>query len=101
MGWHLRPKARGRGVAGQIGHALSHQAFVASDVDEVFIAAPAQFAGTIAVARRLGMTAVDDFDWVYGGVRLEVLRMSRADFHKIRPGVSLDHSYDPEGLGDW
>jgi hypothetical protein len=30
------------------------------------------------------MTAVDDFDWAHGGVRL-VLRMSRADLHKIRP----------------
>jgi hypothetical protein len=47
------------------------------------------------------MTAVDDFDWAHGGVRLEVLRMSRADLHKIRPGISMDNSYDPEGLGDW
>jgi RimJ/RimL family protein N-acetyltransferase len=101
MGWHLRPQARGRGVAGQIGHALAHQAFVAGDVDEVFVAAPAGNAGSINVARRLGMTAADDFDWAHGGVRLEVLRMSRADLHKIRPGVSLDSSYDPEGLGDW
>lgn len=82
-------------------HALAHEAFVASDVDEVFVAAPARYVGGIAVARRLGMTAVDDFDWEHGGVELEVLRMSRADLHKIRPGVSLDHSYDPDGLGDW
>jgi hypothetical protein len=27
--------------------------------------------------------------------------MRRADLHKIRPGISLDNSYDPEGLGDW
>jgi RimJ/RimL family protein N-acetyltransferase len=38
MGWHLRPEARGHGVAGQIGHALAHQAFLAGDVDEVFVA---------------------------------------------------------------
>jgi RimJ/RimL family protein N-acetyltransferase len=38
MGWHLRPEARGHGVAGQIGHALAHQAFLASDVDDVFVA---------------------------------------------------------------
>jgi RimJ/RimL family protein N-acetyltransferase len=101
MGWHLRPEVRGRGVAGQIGHALAHQAFLASDVDEVFVAAAAQNAGSLAVARRLGMTAVDDFDWARGGVRLEVLRMSRSDLHKIRPGISMDYSYDPEGLGDW
>jgi RimJ/RimL family protein N-acetyltransferase len=101
MGWHLRPEVRGRGVAGQIGHALAHQAFVMSDVDEVFVAAPARNVGTINVARRLGMTAVDDFDWAHGGVKLEVLQMSRADLHKIRPGISLDNSYDPDGLGDW
>ncbi|WP_426244708.1 GNAT family N-acetyltransferase [Nocardioides sp. LHG3406-4] len=101
MGWHLRPKARGRGVAGQIGHALAHQAFLASEVDEVFVAAPARNAGSIAVARRLGMTAVDDLAWTRGDVRLEVLRMGRADLHKIRPGISLDSSYDPEGLNDW
>lgn len=101
MGWHLRPEARGHGVAGQIGHALAHQAFLASDAEEVFVAAPAQNTSSLAVGRRLGMTAVDDFDWAHGGVRLEVLRMSRADLHKIRPGISMDDSYDPEGLGDW
>jgi RimJ/RimL family protein N-acetyltransferase len=101
MGWHLRPEVRGRGVAGRIGHALAHQALLASDVDEVFVAVPARNAGSIAVARRLGMTAIDDFDWAHGGVRPGVLRMSRADLHKIRPGISLDYSYDPEGLDDW
>jgi hypothetical protein len=43
------------------------------------------------------MTVVDHFDWAHHGVQLEVLRMSRADLHKIRPGVLLD-SYDPDGL---
>jgi hypothetical protein len=47
------------------------------------------------------MTAVDDFDWAHGGVRLEALRMSQAGLHKIRSGISLDYSYDPEGLDDW
>jgi hypothetical protein len=47
------------------------------------------------------MTAVDTFDWSHHGVRLEVLRMTRADLHNIRPGISLDDSYDPEGLDDW
>jgi RimJ/RimL family protein N-acetyltransferase len=101
MGWHLRPEARGRGVAGQIGHALAHQAFVASDYEEVFVVAPAQDTASLAVGRRLGMSAVDDLDWAHGGVRLKVLRMGRADLHKIRPGISMDNSYDPEGLGDW
>jgi hypothetical protein len=101
MGWHLRPEVRGHGTAGQIAHALAHQAFLASEVDEVFVAAPAQDTGTLAVGRRLGMTAVDDLDWEPGGVRLTVLRMQRADLHKIRPGISMDNSYDPEGLGDW
>jgi RimJ/RimL family protein N-acetyltransferase len=101
MGWHLRPEARGHGVAGQIGHALAHQAFLAGDVDEVFVATPAQNAGSLAVAKRLGMTVVDDFDWAHRGLQLEVLRMRRADLHKIRPGISLDYSYDPDGLDDW
>lgn len=101
MGWHLRPKARGRGIAGHIGHALAHQAFVAADIEEVFVAAPAQNVGSIAVAKRLGMTPVDEFDWRYGGVRLVVLRMGRDGLHNIRPGISLDYSYDPEGLDDW
>ncbi|GAA2890353.1 GNAT family N-acetyltransferase [Nonomuraea rubra] len=101
MGWHLRPEARGHGVAGQIGHALAHQAFLAADVDEVFVAAPPQNAGSLAVAKRLGMTVVDDVDWSHHGVRLEVLRMGRADLHKIRPGISLDNSYAPDGLDDW
>jgi RimJ/RimL family protein N-acetyltransferase len=101
MGWHLRREARGRGLAGQIGHALAHQAFVASDVEEIFVAAPAQNASSLDVGRRLGMTAVDDFEWAHGGVRLEVLRMRRPDLHTIRPGISMDNSYDPEGLGDW
>jgi hypothetical protein len=39
MGWHLRPEARGHGVAGQIG-MLWHQAFLTGDVDEVFVATP-------------------------------------------------------------
>jgi hypothetical protein len=47
------------------------------------------------------MTVVDDLDWVHHGVRLEVLRMCRADLHNIRPGISLDYSYDPDGLDDW
>jgi hypothetical protein len=34
------------------------------------------------------------------GVQLEVLRMCRTDLHKIRPGISLDYSYDPDGLDD-
>lgn len=101
MGWHVRPQARGRGVGSQIGHALAHQALLAGDIDEVFVAAPARNTGSLAVARRLGMTAVDGFDWTHHGVRLQVLRMSRADLHKIRPGISLDHSYDPDGLDDW
>jgi RimJ/RimL family protein N-acetyltransferase len=101
MGWHLRPEVRGRGLAGHIGHALAHQAFLASDVEEVFVVAAAQNAGSLAVAKRLGMTPVDDVDWVRDGVRLEVLRMTRSDLHNIRPGVSLDYSYDPEGLDDW
>jgi hypothetical protein len=46
------------------------------------------------------MTVVGDFDWAHGGVRLEVLRMGRADLHKIRPGISMDDSHDPDGLGD-
>jgi RimJ/RimL family protein N-acetyltransferase len=101
MGWHLRPQARGHGVAGQIGHALAHQAFLASDVDEVFVATPAQNAGSLAVAKRLGMTAVDTFNWTHHGLQLQVLRMNRADLHKIQPGISLDNSYDPDGLDDW
>lgn len=101
MGWHLRPDARGRGIAGQIGHALAHQAFLASDLDEVFVAVPAGNAASIAVARRLGMTKVDASGWTHRGIRLEVLRMSRADLHSIKPGISLDHSYDPTGLDDW
>ncbi|MBE1876536.1 GNAT family N-acetyltransferase [Myceligenerans pegani] len=101
MGWHLRPAARGHGVAAQIGHALAHQAFLADDVDEVFVAIPARNTAGLAVAKRLGMTAVDDVDWAHHGVRLEVLRMGRADLHNIRPGISLDHSYDPDGLDDW
>lgn len=101
MGWHLRPQVRGHGVAGQIGHALAHQAFFASDVDEVFVAASARDAGSLAVARRLGMTPVEDRARAHGGVRLEVWRMHRSDLHKVRPGISMDSSYDPEGLGDW
>lgn len=101
MGWHLRPEARGRGLAGRIGHALAHQAFLASDIEDLFVATRAQNAGSLAVAKRLGMTAVDDLDWAHHGVRLEVLRMRRADLHNIRPGISLDYSYDPAGLGDW
>lgn len=101
MGWHLRPAVRGRGLAGQIGHALAHQAFLANDVEEIFVAVPAQNAASLAVARRLGLTTVDDLNWTYDGVRLKVLRMSQSDLHKIRPGISMDNSYDPEGLVDW
>jgi hypothetical protein len=50
-------------VAVQIGHALAHQAFLDRDVDEVFVATPAQNASSLNVAKRLGMTRVDDFDW--------------------------------------
>lgn len=96
-----RSEARGHGVAGQIGHALAHQAFLAGDVDEVFVATSVQNVSSLAVAKRLGMTVVDDFDWAHRGVQLEVLRMRRADLHKIRPGISLDYSYDPDGLDDW
>lgn len=101
MGWHLRPEARGRGAAGEIGHALAHQAFFAGDVEEVFVAAQAGNASSLAVAKRLGMTPVAGSDWMHGGMRLEVLRMTRADLHNIRPGISMDESYDPEGLDDW
>lgn len=101
MGWHVRPRARGRGVASQIGHALAHQALLAGDNEEVFVVAPAQNRGSVVVAKRLGMTTVDGFNWTHHGVQLEVLRMSRADLHKIRPGISLDYSYDPDGLDDW
>ena len=101
MGWHLRPGARGHGVAGVIGHALAHQAFSAADVDGVYVVAAPQNTASLAVGRRLGMTEVDTHDWTHHGVRLTVLRMSRADLHNIRPGVSLDSSYNPDGLDDW
>lgn len=101
IGWHLRPAARGRGFAGVIGHALAHQAFAAVDVDEVFVVAAPKNTASIAVARRLGMNEVDAHDWRHHGVRLKVYRMGRADLHNIRPGVSLDGSYNPEGLDDW
>jgi RimJ/RimL family protein N-acetyltransferase len=101
MGWHLRPGSRGHGTAGQIGHALAHQAFFASDVEEIFVAASARNLSSLAVARRLGMAPVEDLGWTHRGIPLEVLRMRRADLHRIRPGISLDSSYDPEGLGDW
>jgi hypothetical protein len=29
------------------------------------------------------------------------MRLRRDDLHRIRPGISLDDSYDPEGLDDW
>jgi len=101
MGWHLRPPARGRGLASHIGHALAHQAFVGSDVDEVFFVAGTDNDAGIAVARRLGMTSVDDLEWMHHGVRLHVLRLRRTDLHNIRPGISMDNSYDPDGLDDW
>jgi RimJ/RimL family protein N-acetyltransferase len=101
MGWHLQPQARGQGVAGQIGHALAHQAFVASDAEEVFVAVSAHDRASLAVGRRLGMSSVDDVAWAHAGVGLKVLRLSRTNLHKIRPGISMDNSYDPEGLGDW
>ncbi|MDF1604083.1 hypothetical protein [Nocardioides sp. YIM 152315] len=47
------------------------------------------------------MRAVDDLMWTHAGARLTVLEMARDDLHKVRPGVSLDGSYDPEGLIDW
>ena len=101
MGWHLRPRFRGHGVAGQIGHALAHQAFQTSDVAEVFFAAPARNTGSIAVAKRLGMTKAHDLNWERDGVALEVFRMTRDNLHRIQPGISLDSSYDPTGLDDW
>lgn len=101
MGWHVRPRVRGHGVASQIGHALAHQALLAGDIDEVFVAAPVQNAGSLAVAKRLGMTTVSSLHWTHRGRPLEVMRMTRAELHKFRPGVSLDHSYDPDGLDDW
>lgn len=101
MGWHLRPKSRGSGLAGMIGHALAHQAFFSSDVEEVFVVAGVDNAASIAVARRLGMSDVKSTPWGRHGVRLHVLRMERGDLHRIRPGVSLDNSYNPEGLDDW
>jgi RimJ/RimL family protein N-acetyltransferase len=101
MGWHLRPAARGHGLAGSIGHALAHQAFAEDDVTEVYVVAAAANTASVAVARRLGMKEDDSHDWRHFGVRLVVLRMDRADLHNIRPGVSLDSSYNPEGLVDW
>lgn len=101
MGWHLRPESRGSGIAGLIGHALAHQAFFSSDVDEVFVVAGTDNAASIAVARRLGMSDVKSTNWSHQGIRLHVLRMTRDDLHRIRPGVSLDNAYNPEGLDDW
>ena len=101
LGWHLRPGSRGRGAAGQIGHALAHQAFFSSAVDQVFVVAGTDNAASIAVARRLGMSDVDSMPWSHQGIRLHVLRMNRDALHRIRPGVSLDSSYNPEGLDDW
>ena len=101
MGWHLRPSARGRGLATIVGHALAHQAFAAVDVTEVFVVAAPQNTASIAVALRLGMNEVDTYNWTHRGVRLKVHSMRRADLHNIRPGVSLDGSYNPEGLDDW
>ncbi|SFD00379.1 Protein N-acetyltransferase, RimJ/RimL family [Nocardioides terrae] len=100
MGWHLRPGARGHGVAGAIGHALAHQAFSVEEVDEVFVVAAEQNSASHAVARRLGMNGVTR-DWAYRDVRLEVLRMGRADLHNARPGVSMGDTYNPVGVDDW
>jgi RimJ/RimL family protein N-acetyltransferase len=101
MGWHLHPGSRGSGIAGVIGHALAHQAFFSSDVDDVFVVAGTDNAASIAVARRLGMSDVKSTNWSHHGIRLHVLRMTRDDLHRIRPGVSLDNAYNPEGLDDW
>ena len=101
MGWHLRPAARRRGFAGAIGHALAHQAFSAVEVTEVFVVAAPQNTSSVAVAKRLGMNEVDGHGWRHRGVRLKVFRMGRADLHNIRPGISFDSSYNPEGLDDW
>jgi RimJ/RimL family protein N-acetyltransferase len=101
MGWHLRPGARGHGIAGQIGHALAHHAFLSGDADAVYVAARAERLAALTVGRRLGMRAVDGLGWTHGGARLTVLEMARDDLHKVRPGISMDGSYDPEGLIDW
>ena len=101
MSWHLRPAVRGRGLGVLVGHALAHQAFQVGDVEEIFVATAAQNTEVLAVARRLGMSVVREFQWTRRGVPLEVWRMRRADLHRIRPGVSFDNTYDPEGLGDW
>lgn len=61
----------------------AHQAFLASDIEDVFVATQTQNAGSLAVAKCLGMTHVDDLDLAHHGVKLEVLRMRRADHVEV------------------
>jgi len=77
IGWQLAPKAWGRGLAAEAGHAVAHHAF-GEGLDEIFsVVRPGNSRGA-ATARRIGMEWVGTTEKYYN-LSLEVYRLRRGD----------------------
>jgi len=79
VGWHLHPDAQGKGYATEAAGAAMRREFAAGTAAIFAVVAPGNTA-SMAVARRLGMTAVGlHSDW-YGGKELETFVATARDF---------------------
>jgi len=76
VGWHLHPDAWGQGYATEAARGAVARGFAAG-ADELYAVVAPGNEGSMAVARRLGMTPVGRrTDW-YGGEELETFRLRR------------------------
>lgn len=77
MGWHLQPKAWGKGYATEAGRAVARWAFDEGFDEILAVSRPANTRAE-ATARRIGMEWVGETDKYYN-LRLQVFRLRPAD----------------------
>ena len=86
VGWHLHPDHWGNGYATEAALGAVERAWAAG-VEEVFAVVHAGNGPSVAVASRLGLTALGRTSRWYG-IELEAFRLSRPPSHAALPGVS-------------
>jgi RimJ/RimL family protein N-acetyltransferase len=77
IGWQLAPRAWGRGLAAEAGHAVARHVFSAG-VEELFAVVRPQNSRGAATARRAGMEWVGETEKYYD-LRLQVYRLRKGD----------------------
>ncbi|PRZ42799.1 RimJ/RimL family protein N-acetyltransferase [Antricoccus suffuscus] len=79
IAWQLAPRAWGKGLAAEAGHAVAHQAFESGAlIDELFAVVRPRNVRGAATAKSVGMEWVGETDKYYD-LQLQVYRLRKAD----------------------